>query len=266
MPILVTAGFSEAQSGPPGKPVDDGWSVYVGAAAIYTPTYLGDDDHNLSVVPSIRITKGENFTASVEDGIRYKALSEDGLSIGPMAKIDFGRDEDGGGPFRIAGDKTNDLIGFGDIDTTVSLGAFAEYEFEEFALKVSGGQAVSGHDGFTGEISLQYKPVIRIKGPPLIIGVGPRVKFADRNYTQSYFGITPAQALATGLPAYEAGGGITSYGLGGNLLLPLTRDGLGMVVFGGYERLSGDAADSPLVLERGSRDQYSIGAALSQKF
>jgi len=247
-------------------PIDEGWSVYLGGGVLYTPAYPGDDDHYLTAVPFIRVTKGDEFVASVQEGMRYAAVNDGGFKAGPMATLEFGRDEDGKNPFRVSGARTTDLLGLGDIDTSISLGAFAEYDAGEITFKASAGKALWAHDGVTGQIGADYRTVVKTGGPPLFFSAGPNLKFGDGKFSQAYFGITQAQALASGLPAFEADGGITSYGASGNLILPLSRGGDALLLLASYDRLTGDAGDSPLVRQRGSRDQFFTGLAAAKKF
>lgn len=264
--LTLSTSLAAAAQRPPGQD-DNGWDVYLGAGALYAPAFPGDDDYNLSAVPFFRITKGDRFFASVQEGAGYAAIDQDGFRAGPLAQIDFGRDEDGSSPFRVAGDRTTDLFGLGKIDFTVALGGFAEYDLGDFKLKVKAGQALGGHDGLTGQISFDYDTRIMGAGPPLFVTVGPNIKYGSENYAQAYYGITAAQSAGSGLTPYDAGGGITSYGIGGNILVPVARSGnAAIIVLGSYDRLTGDAADSPLVRSRGSRDQFFTGAAFARKF
>jgi len=255
-----------AQQTDRGRPAaQDGWEISVGAGAIYTPKYLGDDDYALNLVPSIRVSYEDKFSASVEEGIRYTVFETDNFRAGPLAKIAFGRDEDSSGPFRISGGDTDDLLGLGDVDTSIELGGFADYDFGNLTATAQIGQAVSGHDGLVGQLGLRYKGRLQFNGPPLIYSFGPELNFGDATYTNAYFGITQAQALASGLPEYEAGGGVTSYGISATAIMPLT-DTMAITFISSYTRLTGDVADAPLVQERGSPDQAFLGAIVSYKF
>ncbi len=81
-------------------------------------------------------------------------------------------------------------------------------------------------------------------------------------YNTAYFGVTSAQAFASGLPVYEAGGGLYSYGVGANAIIPLSRDlKWAAIVFAGYDHLTGDAGHSPLVQLRGSRIRPTPGCS-----
>ncbi len=265
---IVVSGFAEAQNrpGPPGsKP--DGWSFYVGGGMLYAPSYLGDNDYQLSAVPYIRVTKGDRFFASVQEGVGYSLINNENFRAGPLAQLEFGRDENGSSPFRISGERTKDLIGLGDIDTSVSIGGFAEYDFGNFELKVTAGHALGGHDGAKAEISFEYDKRVMTGGPPLFITLGPNVVWADNKFLDANFGVSAAQALASGLAENNPSSGIYSYGASGNILLPVSRKGnAALVLIGSYDRLTGDAADAPLVTGRGSRDQFFTGLAFARKF
>lgn len=247
------------------RPGDNGWQVSVGAGALLSPKYLGSDEYNLSLVPSVRVSKGERFFASVEEGVGYAVIDTRSFRAGPLARIAFGRDEDGSGTFRIAGGGTDDLVGLGDIDTSIELGGFAEFDFGKLTASARAGQAVSGHDGLVGQIGLRYKGRLLFNGPPIIYNFGPQIDFGDSDYTNAYFGVNAAQSLASGLPTYVANGGVISYGVSGTAIIPLT-DNIATTFIASYNRLAGDAAGAPLVRERGSRDQAFIGTIVSYKF
>ena len=114
-------------------------------------------------------------------------------------------------------------------------------------------------------MGLRYKGRFQANGPPLIYSLGPEINFGDADYSNAYFGVTEVQALASGLPQYEAGGGVTSYGVSATGILPLT-DHVAMTFISSYSRLTGDVANAPLVQERGSPDQAFLGAIVSYKF
>jgi outer membrane protein len=71
--------------------------------------------------------------------------------------------------------------------------------------------------------------------------------------------------VASGLPVYDAGGGLRSYGAGVQARYQWTPQWASHV-FLEYERLSGAAANSPLVTLRGSRDQIQVGTGVTYSF
>lgn len=276
LPLILTLALATpvmadepTRKGPPeggGGWDDDGWSLYVGGGGFYSPNWSGDDEYSAAAVPFLRVTKGDVFFASVQEGAGFNVINKDGFKVGPLATLDFGRDEDGNNPFRLSGDDSVDLIGLGNVDFTVALGGFAEYKTGDIKFKAKAGRAVSSHEGVTAELGVDYDKQFFWNGPPLFVAVGPRIKWADDHYNQAYYGITAAQSAGSGLADFDAGSGIVGYGLGGSVIMPLTRSGLAITFFGNYERLTGAAADSPLIIERGSKDQFFGGSALAYRF
>ena len=98
-----------------------------------------------------------------------------------------------------------------------------------------------------------------------VLSIGPRARWSDDRYQRAYFGVTPAVAAATGLPAYDPGGGFHAIGAVAGLTYQFDRN-WGLYGYAGYDRLIGDAADSPIVRAFGSRDQFSAGIGLSYSF
>jgi outer membrane protein len=90
-------------------------------------------------------------------------------------------------------------------------------------------------------------------------GVFGQAIWADAKATEAYYGITPQQSLATGLPAFQAGSGLlnASGGLLWSVDLTPRWVALGSLE---YRRLQGDAARSPLA-ERRSNSYISAGVA-----
>ncbi|MCF7688369.1 MAG: MipA/OmpV family protein [Cephaloticoccus sp.] len=246
----------------------EGWSVSVGGGAIWAPAFPGSNDYQLMVVPDVRVNYGEVFFASVDKGIGYNLINNESWVAGPVAKVDFGRKADGDSTFRVAGSKSNALIGFQDLDATMQVGAFVSHRSAGWTTKLELVQALGGHEGLTADVSLEYLMNLsesgNRNGPPLLFATGPRLRWADANYTNAYFGVTVRDALATGLPAYRTSSGVNTLGWGAAVVRPINRQ-LSFIAFAGYDRLLGDAADSPLVQQRGSENQFSLGLLLAYK-
>jgi outer membrane protein len=248
------------------RPVEDGWSLNVGAGGLVNPTYEGDDAYRLSILPNIQVTYGDSFFASVQEGIGYRVIKSDTVRAGPIVRIRFSRDEDGDQPFALTGDDSTDLIGLGDVDTSVELGGFLEYEFGSITFSVEARKAVTGHEGLVADVGARWSGRSMAFGPPVIWSIGPRARVADDNFTSAYFGVTRAQSLASGLPVYAAEGGLHSYGIGATAIVPIDRDGRWTAVaFAGYDQLAGDPADSPLVQLRGAESQATLGIFVSYR-
>lgn len=149
------------------------------------------------------------------------------------------------------------------IDWSLEIGAFAQvYVSESFRLRSELRKGVTGHKGWVGVLSADQ---VWRDADNWLVSVGPRLTFGDRRHQDVYFGIDPDDAVLAGLPAYEADAGIQSVGGAGGFLYQLSPR-WGLMGFAKYDRLVGDAAESPIVRQLGSRNQLSGGLALSYTF
>lgn len=271
VPLLLGApAFAQPvdpQSRPSGRPdvaASNQWSVTLGVAPVVSPAWDGSDEVILSIFPDVRINYGDTIFASIPDGIGWNAVNENGWKSGPLAKLRFGRDENGGGsPFAIAGSSAA-LIGLGDIGASAEIGGFVEKRFgagRQWSGRIETLRGFGGHEGVVADVSLSYQ----LRSGRAIMNLGPRATFATTDFTQAYFGIDTGQSLASGLAPYQPDGGLVSYGLGGTLIRPIDRQSA-ITVFSSVRLLGDVAADSPLVRERGRREQFSIGVGYGYRF
>jgi outer membrane protein len=257
----IFPGYSEAQPLRAGPPPKTDWTITVGVAPVYSPLFQGAKDYAFSIFPDLRVTYKDDFFASVPEGIGYNFYNHSGLKFGPIAKIRFSRDEaTGGSPFLIAGE-SEALKGLGDVGTAGELGGFLQYTYERIRSSIEVRRGFGGHEGTLLDTGIRY---VQRYGP-LNASVGPRVTFAHRNFTNSYFGVDYEQSQASRLPAYNAESGIISYGLGGSLNMPISAS-TAITLFCSYDRLGEPTGNSPLVTERGSRNQATVGLAIGYRF
>jgi len=262
--ILAVTLASAAPAFAQPRGADEGWGLVLGAGALSSPTYEGDDKSRLSILPNIQVIYGDRFFASVQEGIGYRLLNDGSLRAGPILRVKFSRDEGGDQPFAINGDDTTDLVGLGDVDTSLEAGGFIDYDIGPLTFGAEARKAFTGHEGLVADLGVKWSGRDALFGPPVIWSIGPRARLVDDTYNAAYFSVNPTQSVASGLPQFDAGGGLHSYGLGATAIIPLTQDWTAVIV-AGYDRLTGDAADNPLVQLRGSEDQASLGVFLSYK-
>ncbi len=237
-------------------PVPFGWIVTIGVEGRVVPGWDGAplDRVSLTGFPMIDIRRAGTpprfFNA--RDGFGIGLLELGGLRIGPVAKLKFGR-------------KASDfaeLQGLGDVGFAAELGGFAEYWFAPWLrARAEVRQGLGGHHGIVSDINADLVvPVGRV-----VLSGGPRLTLASAAALAPYFSITPAQALASGLPVFDARGGVRSFGAGAQARVFWSSEWT-THAFIEYERLVGDAANSPLVAQRGSADQLTYGAGLTYSF
>ena len=252
-------------TGAPNRPtLDDGWSVTVGLAPIVSNAWQGSEDYVLSVFPDLRINYGDTLFASIPDGLGWNAVNTGDWKAGPIAKLRFGRDEDGSAsPFAVI--SGNDaLVGLGDVGATAEVGGFVERVFgsrQQWRGRVETLRGFGGHEGTVGNFLLSY----RARSGGRIFNIGPRATLASSDFTRTYFGVDAGQSARSGLGVYKPSGGLVSYGVGGSMVRPLDRQSA-ITAFSSLERLGGVAKNSPLVRERGSATQFTFGVGYGFRF
>jgi outer membrane protein len=190
---------------------------------------------------------------SPRDGFSFGILDYGRFRAGPTTKVKLARNE-GDDPV---------LRGLGDVPWAFEAGAFVEYWVVDWLrTRAELRQGFNGHHGLAAEVTADL--VVPV-APKLTFSGGPRLSLASSAATSPYFSITAAQSAASGLPVYDARGGLRSYGAGAQARYEWSRV-WATHLFVEYERLTGYAANSPLVTQRGSRDQIQVGMGVTYSF
>jgi outer membrane protein len=236
-------------------PVSGIWTVMVGVGGEYKPDFEGANRSMLSPVPIFAIHRAgsaEPFRGP-RDGASIALIDFGDLRAGPVGKF-------------VASRKANnytELNGLGDVSAAVELGGFLEYfPVDWFRTRVETRQGFGGHHGVVADFSADaIVPIIQ----GVTFSAGPRFTWESTKATAPYFGIDAAQAMATGLPVFNARGGAHSAGAGAQLSYRFNPQ-WEVHSYVEYERLLGDAAASPLVTLRGSPNQTTVGMGASYSF
>jgi outer membrane protein len=218
------------------------------------PDWPGSGDSAVGVAPLARISLGgARWARLLANDLRANLLDHPDWHAGPLAVVRFGRSN------------VDDPVvrRVHEIDPSLSLGLFGGWQWRgspDPRQQVGfGGWAlgdVSGvYDGWTAGLNASVMQPIAL---PLAVGAGVGVTWASGNFMNEYFGVTPLDALNSGLPVYRAGAGLRDARawVAGVLHLSPQWHLAGGALFA---RLLDDAADSPLVTERGSADQWVYG-------
>lgn len=260
---IITPGSAEDDVDP--FPKKEGWSYTLGVGIMSMPAFLGSKETVSMVFPDIKVEYGEVFSASLFEGTTYKVVNGERWSFGPILKYDFGRTEDIDNPFSISG-KTNALKGLGIVNATPELGGFLEYSYEMINYSLEVRQGLFGHKGLIAETSLNLRGFLAPPGgKPSLFQLGPRLMFASADYNNAYFGINQKQSLKSGLPRYKADSGLVSYGIGAFAIVPVSKS-ISLGAMGGYDRLTGEAAASPLIKLRGTKGQVTGSLRINYEF
>jgi outer membrane scaffolding protein for murein synthesis (MipA/OmpV family) len=250
--LLVSAAFAAAPAhaqAAGGKTGGDDFHLTIGGGALYAPTYLGSDHYEVDPIPLFDLRYADRFFLSTRDGIGLN-LVEPGSNwrAGPVVKYRAARDQDDDSALR----------GMGDVDAAGEAGGYVHYDLRPFSMGAELRQGFGGHDGVIGDLFVNWSTKL---SDSLMLTVGPKATIASRDFTETYFGVSAAQAARTGYRAYSPDGPYISYGLSASLRYRI-NDYLSLGGFAGIDRIAGDAADSPLVDQAGSPTQARLGLTL----
>jgi outer membrane protein len=224
------------------------------------PDYEGSDTYQVLPAPGFRVNWRGYGVFSQGPALYLDLLPQTELLGGPLLGYRFGRDD--------VEDARVDALP--EVDGALELGAFFGFSLpmgedprERFSAVLSYSQDVSGaHEGFliTGALSSGF-----VLTRPLALNLGTSLTYASENYQDTYFGVSAAGAAASGLDAYDPAGGFKDASLRASLSYSLSPSwSLGPTLI--YKRLLGDAADSPLVEEAGSANQFIGFLSTSWRF
>ena len=251
--VTLDGGRGWAQDAilPPVLP--EGNVVAVGVGAY--PDYVGSDDYSIGAIPLARYQFwGKRDVTLIGNTLNVNLLDSAGWRLGPSSMLRFGRSD--------VDDKVVDRVH--EVDPSLDLGAFVGYIWRlgDDPRMLVGTSAwvladVTGsHDGYTaGANVFGAYPVLQW----LTLAGGAATTYGSESYMRAYFGVTPADSQASGLATFQPDAGFRDVrGWLVALVHLSTRWTVGAGL--GYSYLVDDAAESPIVSERGSRNQFLYGA------
>lgn len=219
----------------------------LGGGIVAAPEYFGSDNTEASFAPSFTFGSLKFGRLGFGNGVR--GVPDNGLSFG--------------GAFRVIGDRTSDdspeLAGLEDIDTAVEIGFGLTLQQTNWKAFGEVRKGVTGHSGLTGTLGAD---LILRPNDRWVLTAGPRVNFGDDEFANTYFGVDGSTTSA--FDSFDAGGGALGAGLevAGTYYID---DKWALEGALSYERLLGDAADSPIT-QNGSDDQWRVRVGISRAF
>jgi outer membrane protein len=231
------------------------WIVTLGGYGGGEPIFPGSKSLTFTFRPIIDIRREgtKEWLSLPNDAISLPLYQTGDFRIGAAGDLLTNRDQS----------EDSALRGLRGIDYTLELGAFAEYYPVPFIrTRVELLQGVTGAEGFVANLMADY---IYRPDPQWLFTAGPRLRFVNTQYESTFFSISRAEAIASGLTPFHASGGLDSAGIDATVRYDL-NERLSLRAFAEWERLVGDGADSPLVRVRGSEDQFQFGLGAAYKF
>ena len=241
-------------------------TVTLGVAAAMLPDYEGSDDYRLIPAPAVRgqvsgISFSTRGTYLYVDVVPRSGGKVD-LDAGPIAGVRFGTR-------RHIKDDIVELLprrkraievgGFAGVSLHALTNPYDTLAFEIDLLRDVG----NAHKSTVFSPNVTFStPLSRRTYASLSAGA----EFVSNKFADYYFSITPADSLASGLPAFDADGGMKNWKASLLLNQSITGDLLGgfsIFGFGQYSRLVDDFKRSPIVSVRGSASQWTGAIGLA---
>ncbi|GHC61443.1 MipA/OmpV family protein [Neogemmobacter tilapiae] len=218
------------------------WQFMAGIGGTYGPAYAGADDFKAGPLLDFSASyKDDHFFAGFRSGVGVTAFRTEKLKVQVALGYAFGRDED----------DDPQLAGMGDIDGQLLGILRLDYDLDGFVL---GAELKGGGDyGATLDLTAEREWEVTDR---FALGIEAGTTLANADHQQTFFGITAAQSATSGHAAFATGGGLQSAGVGLTARYGLSPS---TALIGGvrYDRLLGDAADSPLALDKAQPSAFA---------
>ena len=241
------------------------WDIRIGLGARYDAKYEGSDEMKARVLPLIDVTWKDLVFLNPREGLGVHVYDGHNLTVSVGVGYVFGRDES----------DSDDLRGMGDIDDAAAANLKIKYAIGPVAPYIGASRHLGDVDGtlveagvggivplalITGGMDSPGMGAGGLKGPALQLGVS--ATWADGDYMEGYFGVNSLQSSRSGYARYDAESGFKSVDFRFGVIY-LFAENWAVNARGGYSRLLGDAADSPIVKDDG---RFSGGLFLSYRF
>lgn len=231
----------------------EGLDGQVGLGMGYQPHDPSGSRHDTVPLPYVDLDWGD-VSLDTDDGLTWDAFKADGFSAGPYINYLPGRNADGS------------LRGLRDVPNMADVGGYIQYAPDDFwRVFAAVGSAVAGGKGQGGMLGKVGGEI----GYPLGMGIigsnNVTAHFADGRQMQTFFGVSDEESQASGIEAYNASGGLQNITLTQNLQIPLGGN-WSLMTSASWIHLTGSAADSSIVRDRGEVNQGQVQSAISYKF
>lgn len=258
--LLAGAAISVASWNAAALPIDLPGTIpnMVGIGIGSTTEYAGGNERMIGVLPGLRYTTDSGRL--LEWYGPYAQFNFGGLTgwqYGPALSLRLGRNN------------VDDPVvaRVHEIDTTVEFGGWAGYEYIHtgtIPYRLRGGINVMTNAGIVyggTRVAINGSFWLPVH-PRVMLGTGLGLTWVSGSFNRTYFGVTPDDSAASGLPAYTPSGGLEQGTAWLATIYQIDKHWYaGAMIY--MQRITGSAADSPIVTQRGTRNQITYGAGIA---
>lgn len=215
----------------------DGWSFGLGLGIEYESSYEGSDEFGLEADPAggLQWRNGDNIFFFAGEALGWRGLRSETWLFEAVIAFDEGREE--------SASEEGHLNGLGEGSEGTEIVLQARRAFDTNWRNWLDARVVSGENGNLGLFSVGHRFGDQVDGTGSEIAIA--VVFHDSSFANKDFGITAAQAEASGLNETELSAGFRSFGVHYNYRQYISEN---WQVFGEalYEHYGSDVQDSPI--------------------
>ena len=212
------------------------WDITALMAVQVMPRYPGAQSARVQVLPLLDIRYKDFAFLSAIEGLGINLSQSASHRLGIALTYDPGR----------SSHDAPVLKNLGSIRPAAEGKFFADYVIFPVVLRTDVRHSIGGYPGVIADGAV-YVPVF--VSDHWVIFSGASFTWASRSFINAYFGISPAQANASGLPVYETGAGLRSAGLGSDMTWTINGHWLLNAALSA-QRFSNRVYQSPLVQTR----------------
>jgi MipA family protein len=259
--IACVAAISSSPVQAQVKKDESPWNVSLGLFVTSSPEYEGGKKRVTSALPDFNLSyRTKDFgtfgVGSKSRGASWTIIDKEEYSFGIAIGGDAGRtDKKDGTAFRPGSAR---LRGLGEIKAAAEFGVFGHVVAGiPISLQIMKGTgdgkpdsndfSIKGHGGTHAELGTEIPWKLN---ESLTLSFSSNVSWADKKYTQTYFGVTGAQAARSNFKEYNTKGGVKSVSVGVGLNYQIDKNwsaNAGLT----YSQLQGNAAKSPIIEKKG---------------
>lgn len=206
-----------------------------------SPRYLGSRDYRTIFTPLFAARFDNGLFLSMEDGAGYKAEFANGLFVSAALTLGNGRDDQN----RFNRDGSDYLRGMGGIPNSLMFSVSAgAHIYRDATLGITLDQPLTHTQrGLSGHLDLKV-PVLETGANKVELNAS--LHAGGSRYTQTFFGVTEAQAANTGFAPYTTKGGFDHATLGAAWTYTIAPR-WSVNTAAGFTRLIGSPGNSPIV-------------------
>jgi len=236
------------------EPTEKNLAYKVGLGLATAPDYEGSQDYEAVAVPLASIVSKSGMSAElIGNVLRANVVPSNTWRFGPLLRYRAERND-------VNNDKVDKME---KVDAATELGAYAGFDINHWSLKVDVTRDTSGvYNGTLAGISLGYTWLM---AKQCTLTLNGSTSIADNRYMMTYFGVTPTDSARSGLSTYNLSGGFKDVGATA-IATHKFNEQWGILSALRYTMIVGDAADSPLVKDEGSENQFLFGVMGTYSF